>query len=144
MPPNHWLLKTEPETYGWDTLLAEGTGRWDGVRNPRARAYLSRMQPGDTAFFYHTGKEKAVIGIVEVVSAPYPDPTDPEGHFVSVDVRPVRALTRPVTLAEVKALPALAEMTLVRAARLSVQRVEPEQWDLLLARSEQPAPARTR
>ncbi len=137
---NRWLLKTEPETYGWSTLVAAGRGTWDGVRNPRARAYLGRMQPGDEAFFYHTGKSKAVVGVVRVVSQPFPDPTDADGHFLAVEVEPVRELARPVTLAEVKASPLFADMTLVTAARLSVQKVSQMHWDAIVALSEQPGP----
>ncbi len=142
MDAQRWLLKTEPETYSWDTLVAEGRGRWDGVRNPRARAYLGKMQPGDLAFIYHTGHEKAVVGIAAVASPAYPDPTDRTGHFLAVDVTAVERLARPVTLAEVKAVPELAEMTLVRAARLSVQRVRDEEWARLCALAATPAPPR--
>ena len=129
----HWLLKTEPESYSWESLLAQGTGRWDGVRNPRARNSLKAMRKGDLAFFYHTGKEKRIVGIATVVGEAYPDPTDDTGRFVAVDITAVRPFVRPVTLAEVKASPEFAEMTLVRAARLSVQSVTPEQWTRICA-----------
>ena len=129
----HWLLKTEPEEYPWAALVEKGSGRWDGVRNPRARNSLKAMRKDDLAFFYHTGKEKRIVGIARVETEAYPDPTDETGHFVAVDVVPVRRFVRPVTLAEVKALPEFAEMTLVRAARLSVQSVTPEQWDRICA-----------
>ena len=128
MPRSYWLLKTEPESYGWAEQLRLGRGRWDGVRNPRARNILKSMKSGDYAFFYHTGDEKRIVGIVEVVEEAYPDPTDETGHFVAVDVVAVRPFVRPVTLKEVKAAPEFAEMTLVRAARLSVQHVAPEAW----------------
>lgn len=128
----YFLLKTEPEVYGWEHLLAQGTGRWDGVRNRVARNHLRRMKLGDLAFFYHTGKEKRVVGIVEVVQEHYPDPTAHGADFSCVDVRPICALARPVTLAEVKAEPSLAQMVLARSPRLSVQPVTRAEFEHIL------------
>lgn len=124
----YWLLKTEPEEYSWDMQVKKRVGGWDGVRNTRAASYLKRMQKGDLCFFYHTGKEKAVVGVVRVHKEAYPDKSDPTGKFVMVDVETVEPFQTPVTLAQVKAEPRFADMQLVRIARLSVQKVEPDQW----------------
>lgn len=124
----YWLLKTEAETYSWDDQVKKGIGGWDGVRNTRAAAYLSRMEVGDLAFFYHTGDEKQIVGVVKVVKTAYPDKSDPTGKFVMVDVETVEPFKTPVTLKQVKADPQFAESQLVRIARLSVQKVEPEHW----------------
>jgi len=129
---NYWLLKTEPEEYPWERLAQEKKGRWDGVRNFSARNHLRAMKKGDLAFFYHTGKEKAVVGVAEVIREHYPDPTATKGDFSAVDVRPVVKLIEPVTLAAVKAEPTLAEMVLVRRARLSVQPVLPSEFSKVL------------
>lgn len=127
----YWLLKTEPEEYGWDDQVKKRIGGWDGVRNTRAAAYLKRMEKGDLCFFYHTGKQKAVVGVVRVHRQAYPDKSDPTGKFVMVDVETVEPFKTPVTLAQVKADPRFSEMQLVRIARLSVQKVEPEQWEAI-------------
>src|SRR5438094_9831220 len=119
----YWLLKTEPEEFSWDDQVARGAKgeAWTGVRNYRARSNLKKMKKGERAFFYHTGKEKQVVGVVEVIREAYPDPTDADAVFVAVTVRSVKPLPAPVTLAAVKAEPRLAEMALVKYARLSVQ-----------------------
>ena len=127
----YWLLKTEPEEYSWDMQVKKRVGGWDGVRNTRAASYLKRMQKGDLCFFYHTGKERAVVGVVRVHKEAYPDKSDPTGKFVMVDVETVEPFKTPVTLAQVKGDPRFADMQLVRIARLSVQKVEPEQWDAI-------------
>ena len=127
----YWLLKTEPEEYSWDMQVKKRVGGWDGVRNTRAASYLKRMQKGDLCFFYHTGKERAVVGVVRVHKEAYPDKSDPTGKFVMVDVETVEPFKTPVTLAQVKADSRFADMQLVRIARLSVQKVEPEQWDAI-------------
>jgi len=129
----YFLLKTEPDVYGWQHLLEQQIGRWDGVRNRVARNQLRRMKLGDLAFFYHTGKERRIVGLVEVVKEHYPDPTAHGADFSCVDVKPVCALSRPVTLAEVKADPTLQEMVLVKSARLSVQPVTSAQFNYILA-----------
>jgi predicted RNA-binding protein with PUA-like domain len=118
-----WLLKTEPGTYAYADLERDGKTRWDGVTNPVALKNLRRMAKGDAAFVYHTGDEKAVVGMARIASAPYPDPKDKGGKLVVVDLAPDRALERPVTLAAVKADPAFADFALVRVPRLSVMEV---------------------
>jgi predicted RNA-binding protein with PUA-like domain len=126
----HWLMKSEPESYGWDNLVRDGATEWDGVRNNAARLHLKAMTAGDEAFFYHSMSDKAVVGIMRVTRAAQPDPKDAD--WVTVRVEPVRPLTRPVTLAEIKAEPRLAKMELIRQSRLSVAPVRDEEWDLIL------------
>jgi predicted RNA-binding protein with PUA-like domain len=126
----HWVLKTEPSEYGFPDLVRDRRTRWEGVSNPVALKHLRSMQEGDDALIYHTGNEKAVVGLARVASAPYPDPKD--AKLVVVDVEPVKPLRRPVTLAEIKAEPAFADLGLVRVPRLSVVPVEPAQWKRLL------------
>lgn len=127
---SYWLLKTEPETFSWDDQVRKGDRGepWSGVRNYAARRYLQAMRKGERAFFYHTGSERRIVGIVEVIREAYPDPTDPKGEFVCVDVKAVELLPRPVTLAEIKTDPRLADMVLLRQTRLSVQPVSAAQW----------------
>ena len=131
----HWLLKTEPETFSWDHQIKRGAKGepWTGVRNFRARSNLKKMKKGEQAFFYHTGKEKQVVGIVEVIREAYPDPTDEGGVFVAVTVRSVKPLPEPVTLAAVKADPRLKDMALAKYARLSVQPVTDREWKMVCA-----------
>ena len=126
----HWLMKSEPESYGWADLIRDGATEWDGVRNPTARLNLKVMKPGDTAFFYHSMSDKAVVGIMKVTRAAEPDPKAPE--WVRVRVEPVKPLERPVTLAEIKAEPSLAKMELIRQSRLSVAPVRDEEWAKIL------------
>lgn len=128
-----WLLKTEPGTYSFSDLAREGHTCWDGVSNPVALGHLRAMQKGDEAFFYHTGAEKAIVGVARIVSDPYPDPKLDDPRRVVVDVAPVRSLDHPVTLAAVKADPRFRDFALVRIGRLSVMPVSPEQWKALLA-----------
>ena len=130
--PRYWLMKSEPDAYGWDDLVAEGEGTWDGVRNHRAKNNLMAMAIGDLAFFYHSNIGKEVVGIVEISAAGLTDPSDPEGKWASVKVKPVEKLARPVTLKEIKAEPQLAETELVKLSRLSVAEVRPEDWKLIL------------
>jgi len=127
----YWLMKSEPESYGWDDLVRDGGTDWDGVRNNAARLHLRAMKPGDEAFFYHSMADKAIVGIMRIAGPPEPDGED--GSWVKVRVEPVRALARPVTLAEIKAEPALAQMELIRQSRLSVAPVRAEEWRLILA-----------
>ena len=122
----YWLMKSEPASYGWNDLVRDGGTEWDGVRNNAARLHLRAMKPGDEAFLYHSMSDKAVVGIMRIVSEPRPDPKD--GAWVSVRVEPVRALEKPVTLAAIKAEPALAAMELIRQSRLSVCPVREEEW----------------
>jgi predicted RNA-binding protein with PUA-like domain len=129
----YWLLKTEPETFSWDDQVKRGAKGepWTGVRNFTARGYLTDMKKGDLAFFYHTGDEKQVVGIVEVIAEAYPDPTDEKGVFKAVNVKAVKPVPKPVTLAAVKAEPRLKEMALVKYSRLSVQPVTGPEWKLV-------------
>ena len=129
----HWLLKTEPEEFSWDMQVQRGAKGevWSGVRNFIARGNMTKMKKGERAFFYHTGKEKQVVGIVEVIREAYPDPTDETGVFKAVDVKAVEPLPKPVTLAEVKATPKLKEMSLARQPRLSVQPVTDAEWTIV-------------
>ena len=127
----YWLLKTEPEEYSWnDQVKRGGKGEaWTGVRNFTARRHLKEMKKGDLAFFYHTGDEKQVVGISEVVREAYPDPTADKGEpWVVVDVKAVEPFAKPVTLAAIKAEKSLKEMALVKYARLSVQPVTAAEW----------------
>jgi predicted RNA-binding protein with PUA-like domain len=128
----YWLMKSEPDCYGWDDLVAEGEGIWDGVRNHRAANNLRAMKKGDQAFFYHSNIGLEIVGIVSISKAGVADPTDPEGKWAAVKVKPVKKLKRPVTLKEIKADPALADMELVRLSRLSVAEVRPDEWAHIL------------
>ena len=122
----YWLMKSEPGTYSWDDLVRDGGTDWDGVRNNAARLHLRAMRPGDEAFFYHSGDERAVVGIMRIAGAGQPDGED--GAWLKVPVEPVRALPRPVTLAAIKAEPALAKIELIRQSRLSVSPVRDAEW----------------
>ena len=127
----HWLMKSEPGVYSWDDLVRDGGTQWDGVRNNAARLHLRAMRAGDEALFYHSGAERAVVGIMRITGAGQPDGQD--GAWVKVPVKPVRPLARPVTLAAIKAEPRLAKMELIRQSRLSVAPVRNEEWALVLA-----------
>lgn len=130
---NFWLFKTEPETFSWDDQVKAGPGgeQWNGVRNFLAQKHMKSMEIGDLGFFYHSVHEKQVVGIVRIVSELHPDTTDPTGKWHCVDVAAVAPLPRPVTLADVKAEPRLADMVLVKNSRLSVQPVTPDEWALV-------------
>lgn len=125
----HWLMKSEPESYGWSDLVRDGATEWDGVRNNAARLHLKAMKTGDAAFFYHSMSDKAVVGIMRVAREAKPDPKDKD--WVSVRVEPVRSI-EPVTLARIKAEPRLSKMELVRQSRLSVAPVRDDEWNLVL------------
>jgi predicted RNA-binding protein with PUA-like domain len=129
----HWLLKTEPEEFSWDDCVKRGAKGepWTGVRNFTARGHMKAIKVGDLAFFYHTGDERQIVGIAEVIRDAYPDPTDEKGVFVAVDVKAVKPLPKPVTLAAIKAAPRLKEMALVKYGRLSVQPVTVAEWNLV-------------
>ena len=129
----YWLFKTEPETFSWDMQKKKGAKGepWSGVRNHTAKQNMMAMKKGDLGFFYHTGEEKQIVGIVEVIGEYQPDPTDEKGIFGLVVVKAVKDLQRPVTLAAVKANPKLAEMSLVKSFRLSVQPVRESEWKLV-------------
>lgn len=126
----YWLMKSEPESYGWDDLVRDGGTEWDGVRNNAARLHLKAMEKGDEAFFYHSMSDKAVVGIMRIARGPAPDPKDAD--WVSVRVEPVRKFERPVTLKAIKAEPKLAQMELIRQSRLSVCPVRAEEWAKVL------------
>ena len=129
----YWLVKSEPDVFGWDQQAVRGTEPWTGVRNHAAKLNLLAMRLGDRAFFYHSNIGKAVVGIVEVAREAYPDPTAESGPWVCVDMRAVAPLPRPVTLAEIKAHPALADMPLLRLSRLSVSPVSPAHWQEVMS-----------
>jgi len=131
-----WLMKSEPESYGWSDLERDGGTEWDGVRNNAARLHLKAMKPGDEAFFYHSMSDKAVVGIMRITREARPDPKAPD--WVSVRVEPVKALARPVTLAEIKAEPRLSKMELIRQSRLSVAPVREEEWKVVLELATRP------
>ena len=124
----NWLVKEEPTHYGFDALLKDRTAVWSGVRNALAQKHLRAITTGDRILYYHTGNEKAVVGIAKALSDPYPDPDDATGKYVAVDIAPVGRLPRPVTLAEIKADTAFKDFLLVRIARLSVMPVTDAQW----------------
>lgn len=130
----HWLVKSEPDTWSWQQQVAAGAKgtHWDGVRNHLAKLQLIAMRTGDHAFFYHSNEGKEIVGIVEVIREAYPDPGDPTGKFVMVDVKAVRPLKRPVGLADVKVEPRLGEMALIKNSRLSVQPVTDAEWAVVL------------
>jgi predicted RNA-binding protein with PUA-like domain len=128
-----WLAKTEPSTYSWQQLVKEKRTRWDGVRNAQARNNLSAMKKGDEVLIYHSGDEKAVIGIASVAKTAYQDPTTDDPRWVCVDLVPVRALANPVTLATIKAEASLSTMTLVKHTRLSVMPVSEKDFRTIVA-----------
>jgi predicted RNA-binding protein with PUA-like domain len=132
---NHWLFKSEPETWGWDAQAARGAAgqEWDGVRNFQARNHMTAMKKGDLGFFYHSGSEKAVVGVVEVIAEAHPDSTAEDARWKCVDIRAVAPFPAPVTLEAIKADARLADMVLVRNSRLSVQPVLPEEWAIVCA-----------
>jgi predicted RNA-binding protein with PUA-like domain len=130
----YWLFKSEPNTWSWQNQLDKGDigEGWDGVRNYQAGNNMKAMQIGDLGFFYHSVSEKQIVGIVDVIELWHPDPTDASGRFGMVTVRAVKSMTRPVSLAEIKAEPRLSELALVRQSRLSVVPVGAADWKLLL------------
>ena len=132
---NYWLLKTEPDTFSWDDLVRDKKTGWDGVRNFQARSHLKAMKKGDLAFVYHTGEEKSVVGIAKVTKENYPDPNDNE--WVAIEIAPVSKLKKPVALAQIKADKRFTSMVLVKASRLSVQPVKKEEFDMIVALSEE-------
>lgn len=129
--PRHWLVKSEPDAFSWDEQVAHDVEPWTGVRNHQAKKNLAAMKIGDRAFFYHSNQGREIVGIVEIVREAYPDPTAESGAWVCVDVKAVAPLPRPVTLAEMKTEPALADLALIRQSRLSVVPVSATHWDLL-------------
>jgi predicted RNA-binding protein with PUA-like domain len=132
MTTQYWLMKSEPETYSWADLVRDGKTDWTGVRNFAARGHLKAMKEGDRAFFYHSGEQKAIVGLAEITRTAFPDKTAEEEGWVAVEVKAVEPLARPVTLAEIKKEPALAEMALIRLSRLSVQPVAKPEFEKIL------------
>lgn len=130
---NTWLFKSEPNVWGWDDQVARGEKgeHWDGVRNHQASNNMKAMKVGDRGFFYHSGDEKRIVGIVEVIREYYPDHTDPTGRFGMVDLKAVRPLKTPVTLRQVKDDPRLADLLLVKHSRLSVMPIPADAWRLI-------------
>jgi predicted RNA-binding protein with PUA-like domain len=126
----YWLLRSEPDAYSWDDLVRDGATEWNGVRNYTARNFLKEMQPGDQAIFYHSNTEKAAVGIMEITRSWQPDGDD--GKWASVAVKPVEKLAKPVTLADIKAEPRLAQIEVLRQSRLSVTPVRDAEWAVLL------------
>ena len=124
----NWLVKEEPTHYGFDAFVKDRRAVWSGVRNALAQKHLKAIKKGDRVFYYHTGDEKAVVGIAKALSGAYPDPEDKSGKYVAVDLAPVEPLPRPVTLAEIKADPAFKDFPLVRISRLSVMPVTDAEW----------------
>ena len=129
----YWLFKSEPDTWGWNDQLAKGDKgeEWDGVRNYQARNFMREMEIGDRGFFYHSQKDKAVVGIVEVIAKAHPDSTTDDPRWECVDIKAVRPVETPVTLEQIKSDPRLSDMVLVRNSRLSVQPVTEEEWRIV-------------
>jgi predicted RNA-binding protein with PUA-like domain len=127
-----WLVKSEPDTYAYADLERDGRTVWDGVRNHAAAGHLKAMKIGDQVFFYHSQQGKDVVAIAQVAKEAFPDASDPTGRFVAVELTPVRKLKRPVTLADMKANPALADMAMLRQGRLSVSPVTDAEWAAIL------------
>ncbi len=129
---SHWLVKSEPDTYSYADLERDGRTVWDGVRNFAAASHLKSMKTGDQVFFYHSQEGKDVVAIAQVAKEAFPDASDPTGKFVAVELTPVRKLAKSVTLADMKANPALADMAMLRQGRLSVSPVSDAEWATIL------------
>jgi predicted RNA-binding protein with PUA-like domain len=130
---NYWLVKSEPFKYSWEQFVKDGKTFWDGVRNYRARNNMRAMKKGDRVLFYHSNEGLAIVGIAEVVKEAYQDPTTTDANWVVVDLKPVKAITKPVTLAQVKAEASLQDMDLVRLSRLSVGEVKEREFKKVLS-----------
>jgi predicted RNA-binding protein with PUA-like domain len=128
----YWLVKSEPEVYSWEQFVKDKRTFWDGVRNYQARNNMQAMEKGDQVIFYHSSDVKAAVGIAEVVKTAYPDPTTDEPAWVVVDLKPVRPLKKPVTLAEIKAMPDMNNVALVRQARLSVLPLTQQEFEMIV------------
>lgn len=134
---NHWLVKSEPNEWSWHDQVNAGTTDWSGVTNAQAQNHMRQMKTGDRVLFYHSGKDRQIVGITEVARAPYPDPTDQTGKRVLVDLKTVEPLKSPVTLAQIKADDRFVHLPLVRQPRLSVMPIDQPSWKALLAMSRQ-------
>ena len=128
----YWLLKSEPNTWSWEDQIKEGASMWDGVRNYQARNNLKEMKKNDLCFFYHSVKEKSIIGIVKVVREHYPDPTDETGRFVVVDVKATVKLNKSVSLDQIKNMNSLKDIALIKQSRLSVMPLKKKEWEEIL------------
>jgi predicted RNA-binding protein with PUA-like domain len=135
----NWLFKEEPSNYSFDAFVKDGKTVWSGVRNPVAQKHLHAVKKGDRIFYYHTGNEKAIVGVAKALADAYADPQEASGKPAVVDLAPVKKLKRPVTLAEIKADPAFSDFALVRISRLSVMPVTDTQWSRIERMSEKPA-----
>ena len=131
----YWLLKSEPDAWSWDNQVKEGASMWDGVRNYQARNNLKEMKKNDLCFFYHSVKERSIVGIVKVVKEYYPDPTDKTGRFVVVDVKAIKKLKNPVSLDQIKENNKLQDIALVKQSRLSVMPLKKTEWDIIIKMS---------
>jgi predicted RNA-binding protein with PUA-like domain len=131
-----WLVKQEPETYSWSDLVSDGRTDWTGVRNYQARNNLREMKTGERVLFYHSGKDKAVVGLAEVVKSAYPDPTADDEQWVAVDLKPVKALKNPVPLAAIRYDTRLSQLPLIRQSQLSVMSLTKDEFDILMAAGE--------
>ena len=131
----YWLLKSEPDAWSWDNQVKEGASMWDGVRNYQARNNLKEMKKNDLCFFYHSVKERSIIGIVKVVKEYYPDPTDKTERFVVVDVKATKKLKNPVSLDQIKENSKLKDIALVKQSRLSVMPLKKNEWDIIIKMS---------
>jgi predicted RNA-binding protein with PUA-like domain len=129
----HWLMKSEPDAFSWQQQMENGIEPWTGVRSHQAKRNLEAMRCGDRAFFYHSNSGREIVGIVEIVREAYPDPSAGDGNWICVDVRAIAPLSRPVTLAEIKAAPEFADLALVRQSRLSVVPVSKAHWNRICA-----------
>jgi len=129
--PSYWLVKSEPDAFSWDQQVANDVEPWTGVRNHMAKNNLKAMKKGDKAFFYHSNIGKEIVGVVEVAKEAYPDPTAESGDWVCVDMKAVKPVPKPVSLASIKADPTLEGIALVRQSRLSVMAISPEHWERL-------------
>lgn len=134
----YWLIKTDPQTWSWQDQVKAGATAWDGVSNAQALGYLRQMKVGDRCFFYLSGDDRCIVGIVRVTKAFYPDPKDPAGKLGVIDVKTDRALKNPVTLAAIKADKTLAHLALVRQSRLSVMPVDEPAWEAIVGKSQAP------
>ena len=135
MTKSYWLMKSEPDVYSWDDLVAEGEGTWDGVRNHAAKLHLQAMKKGDEAFFYHSNIGLEIVGIMKISKPGLTDPNDPTGKWAAVKVKPMKKLRRGISLKEIKATPDLAAMEMLRQSRLSVAPVRAEEWERIIAMS---------
>lgn len=133
---NYWMVKQEPETYSWDDFVKDGGTDWSGVRNYQARNNLREMKTGERVLFYHSGKEKAVVGLAEVVKSAYPDPTADDVQWVAVDLKPIKALKNPVPLAAIRYDKRLSQLPLIRQSQLSVMPLKKDEFEIIVATGE--------